>query len=31
MKNVQQLDYQLEKTLINLVFCPLYRIFVAAK
>ena len=31
MKNAQQLDYQLEKTLINLVFCPLYRIFVAAK
>ena len=31
MENVQQLDYQLEKTLINLVFCPLYRIFVAAK
>ena len=31
MKNVQYLEYQLEKTLINLVFCPLYRIFVAAK
>ena len=31
MKNAQQLDYQLEKTLINLVFCPLYRIFVATK